>query len=127
MIFYRHPNNTSLLKQSLLDRMANTDLRAGRDRTPSQMLIKAAHIYYAGHTRIIDEHHFATRRDKDNFFDGMIELLGNGQGLHITDPASSTGMDRVTDLILALQNQSSHPTAGSSFSRSQARWSTTNN
>jgi hypothetical protein len=71
-------------------------------------LIEAAYIDDAADGGIVVQGYFAMRREKNNFCDGMVEMLRNREGLHIADPTAAAGMDRITDFIVAFQNEGSH-------------------
>src|SRR2546421_4485391 len=63
--------NTSVLQESLLDGMTNSQAGASSNSACSQMLVETAHIDHAGNGRKIAERNLTLRRDKYNFVDGL--------------------------------------------------------
>src|SRR5579885_1176286 len=127
MIFRRNAHNTTIFHQRLLNRMAHPQRGPCRYGALGEMLIQSTHIHNAGHRRIVVQGNLASRREKDHGRNGMIKMLWNRKGLHITNPTAATGMDRITDLILSLQYQHMHTLLRRRFGSSKARWPTAHN
>src|SRR5690348_15821034 len=98
--------------------MAYTNCCTGIDRTSSKVLVNTAYINHTGNGRIIQKRNLALRRKKNNFSDWVIEMFGYCERLHILDPAPSTCMDRVANLILTLQDKRTYTLLRSSLSGS---------
>src|SRR5436305_3036929 len=96
-----HSTNTSVLQESLLDGMTNTQECTSSNSARSQVLVEIAHIDHACNGWMIVERNFTLWRDKNNFVDGVIESSGNIQRLHVADPASTAGMNGIANFVLA--------------------------
>src|SRR5487761_873369 len=70
-----------------------------------EMLIDATHIDHTAHSLFIIEGYFALWGNKIDLLNRVIEMFWNAQRTHIADPTSSTGMDGIANLVLALQHQ----------------------
>ena len=66
------------------------------------MLVEAAHIHNAGDSGVVAQQYFAMRRDKIYSGYWMVEVLGDGQRLHVADPAAAACMDGIAYFVLAL-------------------------
>src|SRR5258706_7659649 len=71
--------------------------------------------------------HFSLGRKKNDFVNGVIEVCRDIQRLHITHPASTTGMNGIPNLVLAFQDQRAHSLFRRHFTGSQARGTTAHN
>jgi len=67
-----------------------------------KMLVEAAHVDDAGDSGIVVQQYFATWRDEIYSSYWMVEVLGDGQRLHIADPAAAACMDGIAYFVLAL-------------------------
>src|SRR5256885_437505 len=91
------------------------------------MLVEAAHVHNAGNSRVVAQQHFTLWRDKIYPGYWMVEVTGDGQRLHITDPAATTCMNGIAYFVVALQHVYPHALPGSSSGSRQARRPSTYN
>src|SRR5579859_6891289 len=105
MILRHHAHDAPVfatILQRLLYRMAHPDSRTRLHSAASQMLIDAAHIEHTSNGWVIRQWHLSLRRNKDHLWNRMIEVLRYRQSLHIANPATTTRMHGIANLILTL-------------------------
>src|SRR5713101_1908939 len=91
------------------------------------MLLEAAHVHDAGDGGVVAQQHFTLWRDKIYAGYWMVEMLGDGQRLHVTDPTTTTCMNGIAYFIVALQDVYLHSLPGSRSGSRQACWPSTYN
>src|SRR5437868_3368651 len=101
MIFRSHTDYTPVLHQRLLDGMPYTQYCSSGNSSTCQVLIEATYIDDAGHCRSVVERNFSAGGDKRHFGDRVVEMLWDSERLHITNPAPTTSMYRIANLVLA--------------------------
>ncbi len=86
----------------LLDDMAQAQDSARGDGAAGKVLVEAAHVDDAGDGGVVAQQYFAPRRDKIYPGYWMVEMLWDGQRLHVADPTAAACMDGIAYFIVAL-------------------------
>src|SRR5712692_2764101 len=91
-----------IFSDGLLDDMAHAQDGARGDGAAGKMRVEAAHVHNAGDGGVVAQQHFTLWRNKIYAGYWMVEMLGDGQRLHVTDPTTTTCMNGIAYFIVAL-------------------------
>src|SRR5579859_7228650 len=120
MILRDDANDAAILYNGALHRGVWVNFGASGHGAPGDVLVDAAHVQDTADGFDVLEMRLSSWREEGDAANRIVQVGGDAQRDHITDPASAARMNGIPDFLLALQHGDPRPTFSGGLRRAES-------